>query len=116
MSKDLIPERLIKVREHLGITKAEASRRMNLSQIGYCRYEYGERVPSPQMTEVIAQTLQTSVAYLTGESEDMAPDTLVINQTENPELFQLAALCKSNKSDLSSRLLAYAAELLTAEE
>ena len=54
MSEHLIPERLRNVREGLGITMAEASRRMNLSKIGYCRYEYGDRSPSPQTIEVFA--------------------------------------------------------------
>ena len=39
MSAQLIPERLKIARENLGITMAEASRRLNLSKIGYCRYE-----------------------------------------------------------------------------
>ena len=39
MSAKLIPERLKFVRENMGITMAEASRRLNLSKIGYCRYE-----------------------------------------------------------------------------
>lgn len=53
MSAKLIPERLKFVRENMGITMAEASRRLNLSKIGYCRYEYGERVPSQQTLEII---------------------------------------------------------------
>ena len=43
MENQLIPERLKMAREKLGITMAEASRRLNLSKIGYCRYVYGER-------------------------------------------------------------------------
>ena len=43
MNEQLLSERIKIARENLGITKAEAARRLNLSKIGYCRYEYGER-------------------------------------------------------------------------
>ena len=116
MNQPLIPERLKAARENLGITMAEASRRMNLSKIGYCRYEYGDRTPSPQMTEMIAQTLHTSVAYLTGQTEDMNPDTILISRSESPELFQLANLCRCNDSEMVRRLLMYAGNILSNKE
>jgi transcriptional regulator with XRE-family HTH domain len=53
---NFIPERLISVREALGINKAEAARMLNLSAMGYGRYEKGEREPSYQMVNYIAQT------------------------------------------------------------
>ena len=87
MNEQLISERIKKAREKLGITKAEASRRLNLSKIGYCRYEYGERTPSPQTLEVIAQCFNTSVDYLTGLSDDSDPTQIVVNKKEYPELF-----------------------------
>ena len=40
------PQRLISLRNKLGISKAEAARRLNMSAMGYGRYETGERVPS----------------------------------------------------------------------
>ena len=89
MSAQLIPERLKIARENLGITMAEASRRLNLSKIGYCRYEYGERVPSPQTVEVIAQCFNTSVDYLVGISDDSTPTQIVIDKNKDPELLWL---------------------------
>ena len=65
MADKIIAKRITAARENLGITKAEASRRLNLSKIGYCRYEYGDRTPSMQTLEVIAQCFNTSVDYLT---------------------------------------------------
>ena len=47
-----VPERLILIREKLGISKAEAARRVGLSKMGYGRYESGERIPSVQTIEV----------------------------------------------------------------
>ena len=90
---------------------AEAARRLNLSKIGYCRYEYGDRTPSPQTIEVIARVLGTSVTYLTGESEDITPDFIVIDKNGNPELFELIQSLSAFDSSTLKRILAYAKKL-----
>ena len=107
MSAKLIPERLKFVRENMGITMAEASRRLNLSKIGYCRYEYGERVPSQQTLEIIAQCFNTSVEYLTGLSDSPAATQIVIDKNKNPELFALVDLCQNKDTELLQRMLSY---------
>ncbi|MGO5164260.1 helix-turn-helix domain-containing protein [Fusicatenibacter saccharivorans] len=43
LKMDFKPERLISLRQSLGINKAEAARRLNISAMGYGRYESGER-------------------------------------------------------------------------
>ena len=111
MSNQLIPERLRAARENIGITMAEAARRLNLSKIGYCRYEYGDRTPSPQTVEVIARVFETSVAFLTGESEEMAPDFILIDKNGNPELFELVQSLSAYDSNTHKRILAYAKKL-----
>ena len=111
MPNQLIPARLKTAREKLGITMAETARRLNLSKIGYCRYEYGDRVPSPQTVEVIARVLRTSVAYLTGESEDISPDFIVVRKNENPELFELIDSLSTYDSDTQKRIMEYAKKL-----
>ena len=111
MSNQLIPERLKSAREKLGISMAEAARRLNLSKIGYCRYEYGDRTPSPQTVEVIARVLGTSIAYLTGDSEDIKPDFIIINKKEAPEIFELIETLSTYDSAAQKRLLAYAKKL-----
>ena len=107
MDEQLISERIKTASEKLGITKAEASRRLNLSKIGYCRYEYGERTPSPQTLEVIAQCFNTSVDYLIGLSDDPEPTQIVVNKEASPELFELVNLCKNNDSDHLKRIITY---------
>ena len=105
---DLIPERLTGIREREGITMAEASRRLNLSKIGYCRYEYGDRIPSPQMVEIIAQCFGTSASYLTGETDDPSPDYVLVKKEDTPILFELAVECSRDKTeDVCKRLLPY---------
>ena len=106
MNESLISERITAARENLGITKAEASRRLNLSKIGYCRYEYGERTPSPQTLEVIARCFNTSVDYLTGKTDNMEPDFIVISKKDNEGLFEFVTALR-NDSDSINRLIAY---------
>ena len=111
MNAQFKPDRLKIARENLGITMAEASRRLNLSKIGYCRYEYGERVPSIQTIEVIAQCFHTSVDYLVGLTDNPSPTQIVIDKESNPELFELIELCRNNDSAQIKRLIAYYQEL-----
>ena len=111
MSNQLIPERLRTARENIGITMAEAARRLNLSKIGYCRYEYGDRTPSPQTVEVIARVFGTSVAYLIGDSEDISPDSIVISKNDAPELFELVQSLSDSDSSVQRRIMAYAKKL-----
>ncbi len=113
MSEQLIPERLIAARKNIGITMAEASRRLNLSKIGYCRYEYGERVPSPQTVEIIAQCFNTSTDYLVGLSDDPSPNRIVIEKEKQPFLFELVAACQGENSEIINRVLSYYNQLQT---
>ena len=103
----MIKERLRAAREAAGITKAEASRRLGLSKIGYCRYEYGERIPSAHTIEAIAQCFGTSVKYLTGESDDTSPDYMLITKSQEPDLYSLVEFCRSTDEKSLMRLLAY---------
>jgi transcriptional regulator with XRE-family HTH domain len=107
MEKSLITDRLKISREKLGITMAEAARRLNLSKIGYCRYEYGERIPSMQTLEVISHCFDTSVDYLTGATDDPSPDSIVINKKDSPELYMLARDLSKSENPTIKRLLAY---------
>ena len=108
MSECLIPDRLKAARENMGITMAEADRRLNLSKIGHCRYEYGERTPSSQTVEVIARCFNTSVDYLTGKTSDPAADYIVIYKEKEPVLFEFISDYHSADSDaLKNRMMAY---------
>ncbi len=107
MESKLISERIKYARENIGITKAEAARRLNLSKIGYCRYEYGERTPSAQTLEVIARCFHTSVDYLTGSTDDIQPDSIVISKKDNPTMFEFINSLKNTNSDQLTRLIAY---------
>lgn len=102
-----IPERLISLRKKLGINKAEAARRLNISAMGYGRYENGTREPSYQTISFIAQTFGCSVDYLYGQSDSTTPTFITISSENEPDLFKLVQIAKDDSS-LLKRLLAYA--------
>lgn len=104
---NFIPERLISAREALGINKAEAARRLNMSAMGYGRYEKGDRVPSFQTISFIAQKFNTSVDYLCGESGEPTVAAITITSNDNPELFELVQKINCSPEDTVKRLLAY---------
>lgn len=107
ITNSLNRERLIYCREKLGITKQEAAKRMKMSQPSYLRYESGERNPSIHVIQVMAEVLSTSVAYLTGKTDDPNPDSYLIKLDADPELFHLIEKYKNADTEMKNRLLAY---------
>ena len=111
MKSVLIPERLITARENLNLNKSQAADLMGLSPIGYLRYEQGQRIPSAQMLRIIALTFNTSVDYLTGQTDDPSADQILLTRSEDPHLFKLATELSKKETDLSKRMLAYYSKL-----
>ena len=107
---EFIPERLIELRTELGITRAEAASRLNMSAMGYGRYEKGERTPSYQTVYYIAKTFNTSPDYLYEITDDRSAATITISSETDPELFLLVSQAKEDKHFLS-RLISYAEDL-----
>ena len=99
-------ERLIEARNRLGITKAEAARRTQISAMAYGRYESGERVPSHSTILNIAQQLDVSPEYLECKTDLMEPEIIILSKGEDPELFCLVRDIKSN-TQMRERILAY---------
>ena len=71
MDMVFIPERLKGIREERNLSKAAAARLLNLSKMGYLRYETGDRTPSYQTIVFMAQKLGTSPEYLTGKENTL---------------------------------------------
>ena len=99
-------ERMIKIREQLGMNKAEAARKLNMSAMGYGRYENGQREASFQTVCFIASTFNTTSDYLYGLTDDPNPSTITISSSEDPELFSFVNSLQKDKS-LEKRLLEY---------
>lgn len=100
-------ERLIECRKKLGITKQQAAIKMQLSQPAYLRYESGERTPSIHVIYYMAHILGTSADYLTGKSDDPAPNCHYIYESETPELFSIIENTKKVSPETQKRLLTY---------
>ena len=107
----LIPERLKSARERLNLSKAEAARRIGLTAASYVRYESGDRSPSPQVIMSIAEKLETSVAYLSGKTNDISPDVVSIYKSINPLLFELIKNTESADDATLKRLISYYCQL-----
>jgi transcriptional regulator with XRE-family HTH domain len=111
---DFSPERLTKIRTKLGITKAEAAKRLNMSPMGYGRYELGQREPSYQTVSYIAQVFDTSVDYLYGKGSKSEPVSITITKDESPEIFDVLSKAKHDE-ELQKRLLAYCKKITKHE-
>jgi len=103
-------DRLVTIRNKIGINKAEAARRLNMSAMGYGRYEKGEREPSYQTVCFIAEVFGTTPDYLYGKSENDSRNCITISSEANPALFELVSSLNEDE-DLARRLLAYANKL-----
>lgn len=106
------PERLISLRQALGINKAEAARRLNMSAMGYGRYESGAREPSYQTVAYIAQVFNCSIEYLYGETDKKDVSVLTVSSKDEPDLFLLVESARNDK-DMLNRLLTYAEKIKT---
>ena len=105
-----VPERLKTLRNSMNISKAEAARRLNMSAMGYGRYERGEREPSYQTVSFIAQTFGSTVDYLYGISDKAESDSITVNAENEYDLFILIRSLKSDP-EFQKRILAYAKHL-----
>ena len=110
-SNTLVPERLKSAREKLNLTKAEAARKIGLTAASYVRYEAGDRSPSPQVLQSIAEKLGTSVAFLSGETDDISPDMITVFKNDDPLLFELILDAQRADDVTLKRLLSYCRRL-----
>ena len=104
---ELVPERLISIREALNLTKSQASRAIGMTPIGYIRYEQGLRKPSLQMMKVIAARFQTSVDYLTGVTDDPTPDIIYVSRNDEEMLFRLISELQSRDEKTQQKVYDY---------
>lgn len=115
METVFLPERLKRIREERGLNKAEAARLLNLSKMGYQRYETNARVPSYQTIVFMAQKFATSPEYLVGLTDDPEPMELIISRESDPELFLMVRDIISTDNPARGRLLAYYKKILGDE-
>ena len=111
MQPRLIPENLKKAREALGITRLEASQRMNIPQSSYVRYDLGTRKPTHATIIQMAQILGTSADYLIGKTKNSTPDSVTINKDDTPLIFEIVNGANKFDEKQLDRLYKYYKEL-----
>ena len=67
--------------------------------------------PSPQVIISIAEKLGTSVAYLSGKTDDISPDVVSIHKDTDPILFELIKSMENADDAILQRLLSYYRQL-----
>ena len=65
-----LPERLVSLRESRGFNKSQVAHGIGASPIGYCRYEYGERVPAYKQLIALADFYNVSMDYIAGRTDN----------------------------------------------
>ena len=83
--KKFIPERLTAVREHLGITSAEAARLTGIKKEMMWKYENGVSAPAEPTLRLISLYLGTSPDFLCGRTDDPKADRMVIEVHDDPK-------------------------------
>ena len=111
MQPILIPENLKKAREALGITRIEASNRMNIPQSSYVRYELGTRKPTYATILHMAQILCTSADYLTGKTKNSTSDSITLTKDDNSIIFEITNGAKNFNEQQLQRLYTYYKEI-----
>ena len=84
--------------------------------MGYLRYESAERTPSYQTIVFMAQKLGSSPEYLTGQTDDPAPQAYQIFRDADPVLFEIIKELKGADEKSKERLLRYCRELMRDTE
>ena len=111
--KKFLPERLISVREHLGITSAEAARKTGIKKEMMWKYENGISAPAEPTLRIISLYLGTSAAYLCGETDDPGPDMLVVKVGNDPDKAQFVWLYDQLSGYQKKLIIAVMKELST---
>lgn len=83
-------ERLKDLRKQAGLTQVDVAERLGVSQPAYASWERGVKKPTQENLVKIAQTLNVSVDYLVGNSEE-----------KNDELDNIELLFRMNSKGLT---------------
>lgn len=75
----MFTERLKKLRKEAGLTQKEIAQQMQVGQNSYSNWEKGIRTPIRPTIEKLAEVLNTSAAYLLGETDIKNPEDKLSN-------------------------------------
>lgn len=69
----MFSDRIARLRKERGLNQKEFAQKLNVSVDSVRRWEQGKRSPDVEMLRNIARVLQTTVSYITGETDDASP-------------------------------------------
>ena len=110
MKTPLNIERLRNKREEKGWNKSEAAYEMGIAQNSYVRYENGDRTPTYSVIKNMAITLETSVEYLIGKSDNDRRTELVVS-CDDKNLEYIIETYNNLPDDKKERLYKYAKKM-----
>jgi transcriptional regulator with XRE-family HTH domain len=107
--KSRLGERLEKVRLARGMTKLALSNAVLVSDDSIARWENGKREPSAGMLCALAKILDTSVAYLIGETDDPVIESSsarskVISFSENESVVENVNMGKMDNAKVDTTI------------
>lgn len=82
-------ERLVARRKKLRLTKKAIATKVGVSPQAYAYLEAGERDASYPVAFLVSLALQTSLSYLTGDTDDPSPDLLLFKAKEGDDIVSL---------------------------
>lgn len=65
-----LKERLVKLRNEKNLLQKDVAKGIDMSLVGYQRYEYGTRSPTAEVIIALAHFYEVSTDYLLGLSDD----------------------------------------------
>lgn len=90
MDKNILGKRIKKLREKNNLNQLEFSKILNISNTTLSQYEAGNRTPSDEIKEKVADYFNVSVDYLLGRTEKYS------SEAQNSKIY------KSNSLDVSN--------------
>ena len=70
----MFSDRIARLRKEKGLNQKELAERLSVSVDSVRRWEQGKRSPDVEMLCKLARTLDTTVSYITGETDDPKPN------------------------------------------
>ena len=71
----MFSDRITRLRKEKGLNQKELAERLSVSVDSVRRWEQGKRSPDVEILCKLARTLDTTVSYITGETDDPMPNS-----------------------------------------
>ncbi len=69
----MFSDRIARLRKERGLNQSQLAKQLGVSVDSVRRWEQGKRSPDVEMLRTLARVLNTTVSYITGETDDASP-------------------------------------------